>query len=62
MPVLVGPGGSAEHAPRVSVKFCGLSTRADVTAAAEVGASYVGFVFFAKSPRNVSPWASPRLR
>ena len=38
----------------VSVKICGLSRASDVQAAAAAGASYVGFVFFAKSPRNVS--------
>lgn len=39
---------------RTSVKICGLSDAAHVTAAAKAGADYVGFVFFAKSPRNVS--------
>ena len=39
----------------VSVKICGLSRVSDVQAAAAAGASYVGFVFFGKSPRNVSP-------
>lgn len=38
----------------IKVKICGLSTAAAVTAAADSGAAYVGFVFFAKSPRNVS--------
>lgn len=38
----------------IRVKICGLRTQADVSAAAEAGAAYVGFVFFAKSPRNVS--------
>ena len=36
------------------VKICGLSEAGDVAAAAEAGAQYVGFVFFEKSPRNVS--------
>ncbi len=36
------------------VKLCGLRTAADVTAAAEAGAAYVGFVFFARSPRNLT--------
>ncbi|NND20831.1 MAG: phosphoribosylanthranilate isomerase [Silicimonas sp.] len=35
-------------------KICGLSTPESVTAAVEAGAAYVGFVFFEKSPRNVS--------
>ncbi|SLN44777.1 phosphoribosylanthranilate isomerase [Pseudooctadecabacter jejudonensis] len=38
----------------VSVKMCGLRTVADIAAAAAAGAVYVGFVFFPKSPRNVS--------
>jgi phosphoribosylanthranilate isomerase len=36
------------------VKICGLRTPADVTAVARAGAAYAGFVFFAKSPRNVT--------
>ncbi len=40
--------------PDIRVKICGLRTAADVVAAAEAGASYVGFVFFEKSPRNIS--------
>jgi len=38
----------------VRVKICGLRTASDVSAAAEAGAAYVGFVFFPKSARNVS--------
>ncbi|EYD70822.1 phosphoribosylanthranilate isomerase [Limimaricola hongkongensis] len=38
----------------VSVKICGLSDRAGLDAAVAAGARYVGFVFFAKSPRAVS--------
>ncbi|MDC1231345.1 phosphoribosylanthranilate isomerase [Octadecabacter sp.] len=40
--------------PDVKVKICGLRTVTDVMAAADAGASYVGFVFFPKSPRNVT--------
>lgn len=36
------------------VKICGLSTPETVAAAAAAGASCLGFVFFPKSPRNVS--------
>ncbi|MER5171316.1 phosphoribosylanthranilate isomerase [Thioclava kandeliae] len=36
------------------VKICGLTRPAHVQAVAECGAAYAGFVFFAKSPRNVS--------
>ncbi len=38
----------------VRVKICGLTRPEDVSAAVSAGAAYVGFVFFAKSPRNVS--------
>src|SRR3546814_5378665 len=34
-------------------KICGLSEPATLDAAVRGGASYVGFVFFSKSPRNV---------
>lgn len=39
---------------QVRVKICGLRTEADVAAVAAAGAAYAGFVFFAKSPRNLS--------
>jgi len=39
--------------PDVRVKICGLRTPADVAAAVAAGAAYVGFVFFAKSPRHL---------
>lgn len=38
----------------IRVKICGLRSAADVAAVAAAGAAYAGFVFFAKSPRNVS--------
>ncbi len=49
----------------MKVKICGLRTRADVRVAAEAGATYVGFVFFPKSPRNITlgdaAWIAPAL-
>ena len=39
---------------RRAVKICGVRTHADVEAAAQAGARYVGLVFFDRSPRNVS--------
>lgn len=36
------------------VKICGLTTADTLDAAVQAGAGYVGFVFFEKSPRNVS--------
>jgi len=38
----------------VQVKICGLSTPDQVRWAVDAGARYIGFMFFAKSPRNVS--------
>jgi phosphoribosylanthranilate isomerase len=38
----------------VRVKICGLRTADDVAAAVAAGSAYVGFVFFPKSPRNVT--------
>jgi phosphoribosylanthranilate isomerase len=38
----------------LSIKICGLSTPETVEAAVTGGADYVGFVFFPKSPRNVT--------
>lgn len=39
----------------VLAKICGLSTPETVDAAVAGGASHVGFVFFARSPRDVAP-------
>lgn len=38
----------------VEVKICGLSTPETLEAAIAAGAGFVGFVFYTKSPRNVS--------
>jgi phosphoribosylanthranilate isomerase len=38
----------------IQTKICGLSTPESVDAAIQYGASHVGLLFFAKSPRNVS--------
>ncbi len=43
------------------VKICGLSTPEAVAAAATGGASHLGFIFFAKSPRNVLPHQAAAL-
>ncbi|MFT4251396.1 MAG: phosphoribosylanthranilate isomerase [Caulobacter sp.] len=42
-------------------KICGLSTPETVKTAFDGGAAYLGFVFFAKSPRNLTPEAAERL-
>lgn len=48
------PDPNSDPTPGIAIKFCGLSRLQDVTAAVDAGARYVGFVFFPKSPRNVS--------
>ncbi len=42
-------------------KICGLSTPETVAAAAAGGAGYLGFMFFDKSPRKVTPQTAARL-
>jgi len=46
----------------LDVKICGLKTPDSITAALELGASHVGFVFFDKSPRHVSLAQAGALR
>ncbi len=48
------PGG-------INVKICGLTDRQSVRVAVDSGARYVGFVFFAKSPRHLEPAAAAEL-
>jgi len=38
----------------IKVKICGLRDKAHIRAAARAGAAYVGFVFFKRSPRNLT--------
>ncbi|MEZ5920818.1 MAG: phosphoribosylanthranilate isomerase [Parvularculaceae bacterium] len=38
-----------------TVKICGIKRVTDATAAVEAGASMIGFVFVAKSPRSIAP-------
>ncbi len=45
----------------VSVKICGLTEPVGLAAAIDAGARYVGFVFFAKSPRNLAPQRAGEL-
>ncbi len=45
----------------VRIKICGLKTAEHIDAAAQAGAAYIGFVFFEKSPRNVSVDAATEL-
>ena len=45
----------------VASKICGVSDRAAIEAAVTGGAAYVGFVFFPRSPRNVTPAEAAEL-
>ena len=45
----------------IRVKICGLRTLADVAAVSAAGAAYCGFVFFARSPRNLTVGAARAL-
>ena len=38
-----------------TAKICGLTTPEAVTAALDGGASHLGFVFFPRSPRHLTP-------
>ncbi|PYE86369.1 phosphoribosylanthranilate isomerase [Phyllobacterium leguminum] len=46
----------------LDIKICGLKTSEAVAAALDCGASHIGFIFFAKSPRNIDPETAGRLR
>jgi phosphoribosylanthranilate isomerase len=46
----------------LDIKICGLKTDQALAAALAGGASHVGFIFFAKSPRYVEPAEAGRLR
>ncbi|MGI9401157.1 MAG: phosphoribosylanthranilate isomerase [Rhizobiaceae bacterium] len=47
--------------PAFDIKICGLSTPESVSAALDGGASHLGFIFFEKSPRNVTPQIASSL-
>lgn len=44
------------------IKICGLKTPEAVDAALNGGATHIGFIFFPKSPRHLTPAAAGRLR
>jgi phosphoribosylanthranilate isomerase len=43
------------------IKICGIARREDAIAAVEAGASALGFIFYSKSPRYVTPETAARL-
>ncbi len=46
----------------LDIKICGLTTDAALAAALNNGVTHLGFIFFAKSPRDVRPADAGRLR
>lgn len=46
----------------LDIKICGLKTDAAVAAVLAGGASHIGFIFFPKSPRHITPGEAARLR
>lgn len=46
----------------LDIKICGLKTPEAIDAALAGGATHIGFIFFPKSPRNISPEDAGRLR
>jgi len=46
---------------RTRIKICGLTREQDVEAAVAAGADAIGFVFYAKSPRYVTPQRAAQL-
>lgn len=48
--------------PNKQIKICGLSTPETIAAAAEAGATHIGLVHFAKSPRHLDLQRAVKLR
>lgn len=46
---------------RTRIKICGLTRETDIEAAVQAGADAVGFVFYAKSPRAITPARARQL-
>lgn len=46
---------------RTRIKICGLTREADIDAAVQAGADAIGFVFYEKSPRYVTPERAAEL-
>ena len=50
-----------KHHASTRIKICGLTRKADVDVAVEAGADAIGFVFYERSPRYVSPARAAEL-
>jgi phosphoribosylanthranilate isomerase len=46
---------------KLDIKICGLKTEEAVDRAVALGATHIGFIFFAKSPRHIEPADAGRL-
>ncbi len=46
----------------LDIKICGLKTPDAVAAALDGGATHIGFIFFPKSPRHITPQTAADLR
>ncbi len=46
----------------VRVKICGITNSADATAAIDAGANLLGFNFYEKSPRHITPAEAAKIR
>ena len=46
----------------LDIKICGLKTPDAIAAALDGGATHIGFIFFPKSPRHITPQAAAGLR
>ncbi|MBN2300996.1 MAG: phosphoribosylanthranilate isomerase [Lentisphaerae bacterium] len=46
---------------KILVKICGMTNESDIVTALELGADYVGFVLYEKSPRAIKPVKLARL-
>ena len=37
------------------IKICGLGSAADISEACQLGAAFIGFIFYKQSPRYIAP-------